>query len=299
VFPKPRWWERFANRREDQVYGNVEYTFYAIEETKAPRIPDMWNQEKPNNDQGRSDRGDRNSKYFRINTKVGVGAKGKNSIENVHARFLLLKMFDDIPEPEIVLIKPTNQSIKVGTTHVTEMEATKFRANLGATASTPTLPIDVAAKANASAGKETSKTKETTREYDEVIQVANASGVANRAIWEFYRGPGLRAIGQYDLEIIFRIPDYSKIKDERRSYCIDWNVEVNGRRLVDHRPELNTHYWNVTYDGRPVMLHGDGPSIKKPKETLDERKKNTDIVRLESDEDYERLLRPLILITDC
>lgn len=109
----------------------------------------------------------------------------------------------------------------------------------------------------------------------------DSSGLANRAFWEFYRGPGLRAIGQYDLEIIFRIPEYSRIKDKRQSYCIDWNVEVNGRRLIDHRPELYNEYWNVkSYDGRPVMLHGEGSSDKKPKNILKEKKEKDKGVKL-------------------
>lgn len=36
---------------------------------------------------------------------------------------------------------------------------------------------------------------------------------------------------------------------------MDWNLEVNGRRLIDHTSELNNPYRDMKVGGRPIMLH--------------------------------------------
>ena len=97
-----------------------------------------------------------------------------------------------------------------------------------------------------------SKIKESTLPNE--LLIANASGTANRAIWEFYQGDGIEAIGQYNLQIIFRLrsePPYGK----ECSYCVDWNIEVNRRKLWDHKAELENSKWNVTFNGRRLMYH--------------------------------------------
>jgi hypothetical protein len=45
------------------------------------------------------------------------------------------------------------------------------------------------------------------------ILITDASGVGNHVVWEFYRGEGIQDVGQYNLEIIFRIPSSMKIED--------------------------------------------------------------------------------------
>jgi hypothetical protein len=94
------------------------------------------------------------------------------------------------------------------------------------------------------------------------VIVANASGTGNRGVWEFYQEEGSAAIGQFDLKIFFRItnknlpdwpendwPENATIRD---LYCVDWNLEVNQKKLVDHKIDLAGN-WNMKVNGRPLM----------------------------------------------
>ena len=96
------------------------------------------------------------------------------------------------------------------------------------------------------------------------IYITKASGMANRAIWEFYSGEGIEEIGQYDLEIIFRLKDINNKVNPATSlfYCIDWNVEINGRKLYDHEFEYNNDYWNTKLNGIKIMYHEKDDSQK-------------------------------------
>src|SRR4051794_37744878 len=92
------------------VYGSIEHTFYAFEIDKPPLIPDMWDPIKPK----RQPLSPKDCTYFRLDTMVGVGAKGQNNIKSVHIRFVLMPMKDGLPAPEVVSIRPTNISKPVG-----------------------------------------------------------------------------------------------------------------------------------------------------------------------------------------
>jgi hypothetical protein len=65
------------------------------------------------------------------------------------------------------------------------------------------------------------------------------------------------AIGQYELKIFFRIPtkdhpQLNKNSDIRDLYRIDWNVEINGKRLVDHTLDIEGN-WNMKVNWRRLM----------------------------------------------
>jgi hypothetical protein len=98
--------------------------------------------------------------------------------------------------------------------------------------------------------------------------IANASGTGNRAIWEFYQEEeGMAAIGQFDLKIFFRIPtkDIPPWPADgviRHLYCIDWNVEINRKRLVDHTIDFEGN-WNMKVNGRHLMDHKGGFEYEK------------------------------------
>ena len=48
-----------------------------------------------------------------------------------------------------------------------------------------------------------------------------------------FRGDGIEDVGQYDLEIIFRVKKdmVEKIDEKKLRYCIDWNLEINGKNI--------------------------------------------------------------------
>jgi hypothetical protein len=69
-------------------------------------------------------------------------------------------------------------------------------------------PLSPEARALATASKRVEKTKDYSFQYHVVI--ANASGTGNRAM-EFYQEEGMAAIGQFNLEIFFRIQSKAKI----------------------------------------------------------------------------------------
>jgi hypothetical protein len=153
-----------------------------------------------------------------------------------------------------------------------------------------------------------SKIKESTLPNE--VLIANASGTTNRAIWEFYRGDGIEAIGQYNLKIIFRLRE-SPQYEERFCYCADWNVEVNGRKLMAHVDDTNTKQDHecenyVQKDGvryyrtiEPKMKQSLLQKLFSRKRTEKQDSITKRIVKLiqEDDPDIDkRLLRPLILL---
>jgi hypothetical protein len=246
-------WERIRNK-PPSVYGSIEHIFYAFKTDKLPLIPDMWDKDKPE----RHISNHIGCTYFSLNTMVGVGAKGQNNIKSVHIRFVLMPIYEGLPEPEVVSIIPTNISRKVG--EIKEMQKYENERTAGggvkATGGYGSIFARIGASIGAGFRKQflSSKVKESTLPNE--LLIANASGTANRAIWEFYRGDGIEAIGQYNLQIIFRLrgsPPYKK----RFCYCVDWNVEVNGRKLMDHTIERENNKWNVEVNGRKLMAHVD------------------------------------------
>jgi hypothetical protein len=250
------------------VYGSIEHIFYAFRIDEPPLIHDMWEKDKPK----MNIRSPKNYTYFSLNTMVGVGAKGKNNIKSVHIRFVLLPMRHCLSEPEVVSIKPTNISRTVG--EIKEMQryenersaggGVKASGGYGSTIAGITGGIDARVRKQFLS----SKIKESTLPNE--LLIANASGTANRAIWEFYRGDGIEAIGQYNLEIIFRLPDCPPY-GEKFCYCVDWNIEVNGRKLLDHKVELENKRWNASFNCKKLMHHMNENDIL---ELIDHMKKN-------------------------
>jgi hypothetical protein len=191
---------------------------------------------------------------------VGVGAKGQNNIKSVHIRFVLMPMEDDLPAPEVVSIHLTNISKPVGwITETQRYENERSTGGGGVKASGGYGSMFAGFRGVIGAGfrKGFSSSKIKESKLPNELLIANASGTANRAIWEFYRGDGIEAIGQYNLEIIFRLrgeddkPPYGKYC----CYSVDWNVEVNRRKLWDHKAELENDKWNVKFNGRKLMYH--------------------------------------------
>lgn len=292
MYPRFTVWERILNK-PPPAYGSIEHVFYAFRRNEPPKIADMWYESESQS--YRLDMAPRNCMYFTLDTMVGVGAKGLDNIKSVHIRFALLNVDENIPEPEVVAIRPTNISIPVGESHYTEEEKSETAFKAGGGASSEMLPMTVpgvSAEASAQMNKSRSLSRITKYKLDKRILIANASGVANRAIWEFYRDKEAReAIGQYNLEIIFRIPKPDKDttkEDQNGKYYVDWNVEVNGRRLRDHESELNNRYWNKIVRGRKARDHVETTSTSEEKLKKGNR---------EDPDNHKRLLRPLMLVT--
>ena len=193
---------------------------------------------------------------------VGVGAKGQNNIKSVHIRFVLMPMEDGLPAAEVMSISPTNISKPVGWITERQKYENERSASGGVKASGGYGSIFARIGAVFGAGFRrqfsSSKIKESTLPNE--LLIANASGTANRAIWEFYRGDGIEAIGQYNLQIIFRLKnkppsDEKKCDEKICCYYVNWNVEVNRRKLWDHKAELENGKWNVTVNGRRLMYN--------------------------------------------
>ena len=148
----------------------------------------------------------KNYSYFVINTAVGVGHKGKrNEIDRVHIRYHLIPMDDNLQEPEVVSIYPNTISQTVGEITASQMIMRQLGAQGGVKANVQTAGIKPRLRGFFNWFKSSTKIKEYTLPYE--ILVANASGIGTRAMWEFYQVEGKVAIGQYDLQIFFRIPN--------------------------------------------------------------------------------------------
>jgi len=159
-----------------------------------------------------------------------------------------------LSEPEVVSIRPTNISRTVG--EIKEMQKYENERSAGggvkASGGYGSTVAGITGGIGARFRKQflSSKIKESTLPNE--LLIANASGTANRAIWEFYRGDGIEAIGQYNLEIIFRLQGRPPYK-ERFCYCVDWNIEVNGRKLWDHKVEQENKRLNVLFNCKRLM----------------------------------------------
>jgi len=160
------------------------------------------------------------------------------------------------------------------------------------------VPINIDANLSAKKTKKVLLSESTTYELDKNIQIANASGVGNIANWEFYHKQGAEAVGQYNLEIIFRtLVDIGSIKTREVYYCVDWNVEINGKKLVDHNIDLYNQKWNTVLNGRRLMYHINSKEKDNGWWNADfEKEKKSRIVSGMNKEDKQRLLRPLELI---
>lgn len=259
LYPKPSVWERIRHK-PPSVYGSIEHTFYAFKINKPPLIPNMWNKDKPEIQISSP----KDCTYFSLNTVVGVGAKGQNNIKIVHIRFVLMPMKLDSPEPEVVSIFPTNISRTVGEIKEMQKYENERSASGGVKASGGygSRIARFGARFGAGFRKQSlsSKIKESTLPNE--LLIANASGTANRAIWEFYQGDGIEAIGQYNLQIIFRLRGQPHYKKEC-CYCVDWNVEVNRRKLWDHKAERENSKWNVKFNGRRLMYNESNDEQKR------------------------------------
>ena len=230
--------------------GISNQTFYALLRDPPVTKPDLWKERKTGEAEieepitGRKDH-----VYFVINTAVGVGGKGMDRVKMVHIRFRLIPMSPYIRDPEVISIYPHSISERAGLIKISE-ETEKALAASGKS------PSGFWAGLSIMFGKKLKKSKDYARPYH--VIVANASGTGNRALWEFYQEEGMAAIGCFDLKIYFRIlkkdlpPNWEKYDIIRDRYCIDWNVEVNGRRLRDHDIDFYSD-WDIKVNGRCLM----------------------------------------------
>lgn len=264
MFPRKTVFTKFSKRfgHGPSEYGNIQQTFYAkpanLMDLLKPK-PTIWSKNKDNIENEEEEKieivGPENYSYFVINTAVGVGAKGQNNIKRVHIRFRLISMNKEYKDPEVVFIYPHSVSESVGETEITEKfeKIAKITASLAA--NTPTLANSFGGKLFG--GFKYGRYREELRKYilPYHVTIANASGTGSRAMWEFYQEEGMAAIGQFDLKIYFRIPKISSTSPNgiiKHRYCIDWNVEVNYKRLVDHDIDRRAN-WNMKVNGKLLM----------------------------------------------
>jgi len=235
------------------IYGNLERTFYAFMIDNLPQMPDMWdsNSDKRTKSLIKAD----DYTYFFINTMVGVGSKNDEKVERVHIRFAMIPMDRDIPEPEIILIYPNYLSKVIGEIASHKEIESERQYGIGGKGSggftSSSFQLGLMALFNFF--KRSSISKKVTTTFPNEILITNASGCGNHAIWEFYRGEGIQDVGQYNLEIIFRIPcSIDKIKFGKGSYCVNWNIEVNGMKLMDHTDDMEQKdKWNTPSEADP------------------------------------------------
>lgn len=268
MFPKESHFERFLKCLgwKPSVYGNIDHIFYGklINQEERPELIDIWTPEKNkliDTDRKIIDginipriKGPEDYSYFVINTSVGIGVKGQNEIKRVHIRFRLISMHENILDPVVVSIYPRSMSEIVGKTDFSDLKQkeAQFESAIDKSFIYFILKLLFRGKMKISS----SKSMNTQYSLPYHMITANASGTGSRAMWEFYRGNGYSAIGQYDLKIFFRIPNkdfsFSNKKVIKNLYCVDWNVEINGRRLIDHSIDFNGN-WNMKVNDRKLM----------------------------------------------
>jgi hypothetical protein len=253
--------ENFGWKWKPSVYGHIPQVFFAVLEKPPPRV-DIWDtnanlQEKEKGEEkGEKIVGPKGYLYFVINASVGAGAKGRNNINSVHIRFRLIPMKKEISEPEVVHMYPRTMSQLAGTREVTEDVEKQVAAGAKGDISVPSPGVIAKIFGGGSYWKSLQEKMNYKLPYH--VVTANASGTGNRAIWEFYQERGMAAVGQFDLKIYFRIPETDLPQDWvnnevfKRYYCIDWNVEINRKRLVDHSIDFNGK-WNIKVNGRHLM----------------------------------------------
>ena len=78
----------------------------------------------------------------------------------------------------------------------------------------------------------------------------------------------------------------------KRTYCIDWNIEVNGRKVVDHNWDLDEQSkWNVILNDRKLRDVASQDENNEYKiEVQDLHDKDEDPLKM------ERLLRPVVIM---
>jgi len=286
------------------LYGNLERTFYAFKMNQTPPgLADMWN---PNNKTTKPFVSS-GFTYFILNTMVGIGAK-KEKVRRVHIRFALIPMDMEVPRPEVVSIYPNYISRVVGVINSVEnIERQKQYGLKGKSSAGISISdhLQTGGTAFLNIFRKTSATKKITATLPNEVLITNASGAGIHATWEFYRGEGVQEVGQYDLEIIFRIYDFNAEKILGKGhYCIDWNIEVNGRKLIDHDYDCENAFWNIEVNGRKLMDHTDDNKVKwnievKKKEIEtqeDYEKRRWGLIVKDEPEADKRLLRPLYLV---
>lgn len=290
------------------LYGNLERTFYAFMINELPQMPDMWDS---NNNKRTKSLFKADYTYFIINTMVGVGSsagskKGSTDyekIEKVHIRFALMPMAEDIPEPEIILIYPNYVSKIVG--EIDSRKDTESGRRYGLTGrgtggfTSSNFQLGLTAFFNLF--KSSSVSRKITSTLPNEILITNASGSGTHAIWEFHRGEGIQDVGQYNLEIIFRIPLCSdkiqpgnKVQPGKGSYCINWNIQINERKLIDHEYDIKNEKWNIKVNGMKLMDHTDNPKQEVKWNT--QIKEFDDIMHREYKDWDLTLLRPINLV---
>jgi hypothetical protein len=279
----------FGLKPNPSVYGNIHQTFYAHSTDRIRLNVDMWKEQKESGkEQKESEKEKKESEveekwetvksneyeYFRITTSVGVGAKGRNNIRRIHVRFRLIPMHEEIHDPEVLSIYPHSISRPAGWINYFEQIRKELEVALQARVDAGGQIGRLRSMFQAMTGKRVEETRDYSLPYHVVI--ANASGTGNRAMWEFYQKEGMAAIGQFDLEIYFRIrsQDFLRLlhKKHRPSnavirdlYCVDWNVEVNSERLVDHNIDKKSSF-DMKVNGRLLMdkyQDFDNPNPKK------------------------------------
>jgi hypothetical protein len=264
MFPRKTGFRKISKKfgRGPSEYGNIQQTLYAkpaeVTNLLKPKSS-IWSKNNNNVENDEEEKieivGPGNSSYFVINTAVGVGAKGQNSIKRVHIRFRLISMHKRYRDPEVVSIYPHSMSELAGEREITEKfeKMAKIKGMLDANTSSLGGPFG----AKLFGGFKFGRYYEDLRKYilPYHVTIANASGTGSRAMWEFYQEEGMAAIGQFDLKIYFRIPEIPLTSSNniiRHIYCVDWNVEVNRKRLVDHEIDSSAN-WNMQVNGRHLM----------------------------------------------
>jgi hypothetical protein len=67
------------------------------------------------------------------------------------------------------------------------------------------------------------------------LKIITSYADGNTANWQFYQGHAEGWTGQYNLDVLFKtrlLSSYQKIDE---AYYVDWNIEINGRELVDEK----------------------------------------------------------------
>jgi hypothetical protein len=71
-----------------------------------------------------------------------------------------------------------------------------------------------------------------TYSYPKQLLITRSSGVGNDAIWEFKQGEAFGWKGQYDFDIVFKIPKSSKeIQSDNPAFYVIFDVYINDKKI--------------------------------------------------------------------
>jgi hypothetical protein len=171
---------------------------------------------------------------FMILTKIGVSDYGSDSLKKIHIGMEFESKNTDYPKIEIVRILPTDSLKEVGMVTVKENKIVNMGGGVNAQIKSATdlkfLNWDIGGELKFK--KQNDSEVLATYSYPKQLLITRSSGVGNDAIWEFKQGEVFGWKGQYDFNIVFRIPKLAEqIRTDNPAYYVIFDILINGKKI--------------------------------------------------------------------